>query len=650
MAILNREIIIERIQKRQLILKNLAKHLKKHFVGIDIIIDDVIKNMRIWYITPELLSRPIIINLWGMTGVGKTDLVRKLIKYLKFENRFCEVELSTKGSSNRNWQTSIGAILDNNNILSKEPSILLLDEIQRFRTINDTGEEIHDGYYKDLWALLSDGKLTYEPNIDFLVSTIYEANLEKKKLNRNKPTAPPPINNEEDDSVEENDDDYRDSYYHIKRIKESLRLTDSLEEIASWDNGKILAIAKSKLKSGALYEHCDYSKLLIFISGNLDEAYKFSKGTDEVDIDADFFHKKSLKINILDIKNALLQRFRAEQIARFGNTHLIYPSLSRSNYRELIKRKIKEIQKRIKNNFEINIIVNESIRKLIYDNGVFPVQGTRPVFSTISGILENNLPNLLLNAFLDDKKNIKISYKNKELCAKIDNKFYSIPFEGVLDKIKHSNKDINKIAMVSTHEAGHALVYALLYKVAPAQLNSLIKNSYASGFMMECGEKIGNKQFILNDIAVGIAGKAAEEVVFGKNIVCIGSSADIENATAMAAAMVRVQGLGNNLSHIEPITSKEASMSNLDIDPTNNAIEALIKEAYIKAKQLITSPHNIKLYKAIVDELCNNYNISSLKFQKICKEHGLDIKIMKESDPKISPKYSEKLLNFLSEE
>ena len=86
--ILNREIIIERIQKRQLILKNLAKHLKKHFVGIDRIIDDVIKNMRIWYITPELLSRPIIINLWGMTGVGKTDLVRKLVKHLKFENKF----------------------------------------------------------------------------------------------------------------------------------------------------------------------------------------------------------------------------------------------------------------------------------------------------------------------------------------------------------------------------------------------------------------------------------------------------------------------------------------------------------------------------------------------------------------------------------
>jgi len=645
MVILNREIIIERIQKRQRILKDAAIHLKKHFVGIDKVIDNVIKNMRIWYITPELLSRPIIINLWGMTGVGKTDLVRKLIKYLKFENKFCEVELSTKGSSGRNWQTSIGTILDSNNILSKEPSILLLDEIQRFRTINDTGEEIHDGYYKDLWALLSDGKLTYEPNFDFLTSTIYGANLEKTKLAKAKP-----VTNTPPDSKDDNDD-YNNSYYHVKCIKESLRLTESLEEIASWDSGKILAIAKNKLRSGVLFEHCDYTKLLIFISGNLDEAYRFAKNTDEVDIDADFFHKKSLKINILDIKSALLKRFRAEQIARLGNIHLIYPSLSKANYKDLIKRKIKEIKKRIKNNFEISITINESVRKLIYDNGVYPVQGTRPVFSTISEVLENNLPNFLLNAFLDDKKDIKISYKNKELCAKIDNKIYSIPFEGSLDKIKLFNKDTNKIALVSTHEAGHALVYALLYKTAPAQLNSLIKNSYTSGFMIECEEKIENKQFVLNDMIVNLAGKAAEEVVFGQNIICIGSSNDIENATAIAADMIRTQGLSNsNLSRITPIGYKDDYLSNIDIKHTNKVIEDLIQDAYSKAKSLITDSNNIKLYKDIVKNLCDNYNINSLKFQKICKKHGLDIKIMKENDPKISPKYSEKLLNFLNKE
>ena len=56
--------------------------LKSEFVGIDKIIDRVIDSITPWYITPEVLERPTVVSLWGLTGTGKTSLIRKLIKYL----------------------------------------------------------------------------------------------------------------------------------------------------------------------------------------------------------------------------------------------------------------------------------------------------------------------------------------------------------------------------------------------------------------------------------------------------------------------------------------------------------------------------------------------------------------------------------------
>jgi cell division protease FtsH len=83
------------IQARKTELETAKTALKQYFVGIDKIIDELMDCIQVWYLMPELLKRPVIINLWGMTGVGKTDLVRQLVKHLHFQDRFAEVELST---------------------------------------------------------------------------------------------------------------------------------------------------------------------------------------------------------------------------------------------------------------------------------------------------------------------------------------------------------------------------------------------------------------------------------------------------------------------------------------------------------------------------------------------------------------------------
>ncbi len=128
------------ISARQEQLERTRADLQAFFVGIDDVIDELIDSMRVWYLMPEVLSRPIIINLWGMTGVGKTDLVRRLIKSLDLQDRFLEVELSN-GDDTR-YYNSVGAVLDRNSLNDDRPKVVLFDEIQRFNTLDADGKPL----------------------------------------------------------------------------------------------------------------------------------------------------------------------------------------------------------------------------------------------------------------------------------------------------------------------------------------------------------------------------------------------------------------------------------------------------------------------------------------------------------------------------
>lgn len=114
----------ELLKKRGLVLEKSANELKSYFIGIDQTIDELIDAMRVWYLMPEALTRPVIINLWGMTGVGKTDLVRRLVVALDMQDRFVEVELSNGDETK--WFSSVGSVLSRNSLNDSAQKIVLL--------------------------------------------------------------------------------------------------------------------------------------------------------------------------------------------------------------------------------------------------------------------------------------------------------------------------------------------------------------------------------------------------------------------------------------------------------------------------------------------------------------------------------------------
>ena len=291
--------------------------LKAELFGIDDVIDRVINAIRAWYVLPQLITRPVIVCLWGLTGTGKTQLTRRLAQLLGFYDRFVEVQMDgfSHGASYRS--SSISGMLGDSGIHEGMPGILVLDEFQRFRTVDTKGADVKVERYQDVWTLLSDGRLP--PALSAL------SNIERKLADAHY----------EAERAEDGDDDragkkpyrFQLDAWDAQELKRMLKLQEPLSAIMQWPPAKVQALFASFQQSSHAWE-TDYSKLLVFVCGNLDEMYhETAQRVEDCDTDADIFHRLTRKLSLIDVKKALGERFKPEQIARLGNEHVVYPCL-----------------------------------------------------------------------------------------------------------------------------------------------------------------------------------------------------------------------------------------------------------------------------------------------------------------------------------
>ncbi len=609
------EVDFQQIEARKQILETTRTELKTHFVGIDETIDDLLNYIQIWYLMPEILSRPIIVNLWGMTGVGKTDLVRRLVKCLNLQDRFVEIELShTEGSS---WDSSVGSALNRNGISDGKPAIVLFDEIQRFNTINADGSPVQSSKFTDFWELLSDGKLSkrVKDDLDYYIQDyLYQQKNIKKRKERG----------EED--VDENPSL---GFYEAQNLKSMLQLDGDVSDIADMSQMQMIEQIRQAKKKKKVYEPIDHAKTLLIISGNLDEAFAMATQIAESDVDADIFHAFTKKITMVDIKNALSKSFRPEQVARFGNIHLIYASLKKCDFEQLIEHEINKIIAVTKDKFDVTVKVDRSIHELVYRNGVFPVQGVRPVFSSLIDILETNLSKFLFTALLRSQKHIDIAYNfdKSQITGRIGDQLEEIPFVGRIDKIRESNLQA-AIANISVHESGHAVAYMVLFGLAPLQLKSKLASSYAGGFTFP-HQIYETKENLIRQIKIYLAGGLAEEIVFGDKLASVGRIHDREQATKITIDYIRRYGFDDEFQANYTLEyGYSMEMKSTDID-----VEKMIARMVSETRELLA--FNKPLLHELSWQLAATGNLTAVEVAAIGAKHGLPVIVEAEGFLKI---------------
>lgn len=578
------KISLEEIQTKKAKLEEIKASLKKELFGIDDVIDRVVDSIKTWYLMPEIITHPIIINLFGLTGTGKTQLVRALVKKLGFNNKFVEIQMDCDAKTFSYEASKVSSMIQSSSIEEGSPGIIFLDEFQKFRTIDETGNDIRVEKYQDIWQLLSDGKFSIDYKFyDELVMT-----MAMQKYTKDEESA------EEEDEEEEDAPKkakkikkvrkYKIYPYEAKNLKKMFKLKEEIEEIMTWDADKVNDLRNNYFKDDEV-EALDYSKCLIFVCGNLDEVFNISKSVNDCDTDADVFYEMTKKINVNNIKECLNLRFKPEQIARLGNNIIIYPSLNRKTYEKIIKttcsKYISNVQKITKLKFELH----NSVYDEIYKNSVYPAQGTRPVFSSIHKIFASPLSDCVLWAMENGKTklNLKLDGVKKMLICSSGKDKTEIPVILDIDDIRAKNT-LNFKSLVAVHEAGHAVIYTILHKKCPSEIDINLA-SFEGGYVMSKQFKANNKKNITDRITVLLAGMVAEEEVFGEDFRSSGCGTDITQATVLAGQYIRRYGFGDTLAFIGDDNESLKYIS--DFKESNLAMDKLMKKCKEDAKNLL---------------------------------------------------------------
>lgn len=138
-------------------MQDAREQLKREFFGIDEIIDKIIDTIQTWYLMPDMQERPVIINLWGLTGVGKTALISRMADLIGYGSKFYRFDLGE--ASNNDWKikSTLRELYEDQN---SRPSIICLDQFQYGNTKNPQGE-IDKSSSRVVWDLLDNGKFQF---------------------------------------------------------------------------------------------------------------------------------------------------------------------------------------------------------------------------------------------------------------------------------------------------------------------------------------------------------------------------------------------------------------------------------------------------------------------------------------------------------
>jgi len=155
--------------------------------------------------------------------------------------------------------------------------------------------------------------------------------------------------------------------------------------------------------------------------------------------------------------------------------------------------------------------------------------------------------------------------------------------------------------LTAYHEGGHALVGLYCPASDPIHKATIIPRGRALGMVMRLPE---NDRFSMAlekmkaDIAVAMAGRVAEELIFGTEKVTSGASSDIKMATSMAQAMVTEWGLSTVVGPIFHGRSNEDMYASGAGDKTRSEktseaidveIRRIVDEGYDFAKKILTT-------------------------------------------------------------
>lgn len=192
--------------------------------------------------------------------------------------------------------------------------------------------------------------------------------------------------------------------------------------------------------------------------------------------------------------------------------------------------------------------------------------------------------------------------------------------------------------LVAYHEAGHALVGALMPDYDPVQKISIIPRGRAGGLTwftpsedrMESG--LYSRSYLQNQMAVALGGRVAEEIIFGEEEVTTGASNDLQQVARVARQMITRFGMSERLGPValgrqgggvflgRDIAS-DRDFSNQTAAAIDEEVSQLVEQAYQRAKAVLVN--NRRVLDQLAQQLVEKETVDAEELQTLLSQNDV---------------------------
>ncbi len=194
--------------------------------------------------------------------------------------------------------------------------------------------------------------------------------------------------------------------------------------------------------------------------------------------------------------------------------------------------------------------------------------------------------------------------------------------------------------LVAYHEAGHAVVGAVMPDYDPVQKITIIPRGGAGGLTfftpseerMESG--LYSRSYLQNQMAVALGGRVAEEIIYGEDEVTTGASNDLKQVASVARQMITKFGMSDKLGPVALGRSQGGMFLGRDISAErdfsedtaatiDSEVSILVEIAYERAKKALND--NRQVLEELTAMLMETETVDSQEFQDLLIRHEVKV-------------------------
>jgi hypothetical protein len=529
--------------------------LRQSHHGIDAVIDHLVDLVRPWLLFAPAQTRPRVVGLWGMTGTGKSSLVRALVRHLGLDDRTFWLDA---GEIDRHGQ--IDEVLEQAHLCHNgSPFVLVIDEFQHARTLKG-GMPCHESVQlRRLWELIDSGHAMVQRMDVFQMRELRGLKEKLRDLLRQGVVIErgQVVEGRERFARMMGEPEDGGAWWAVPEerwgglrsmMPQPMPTSEFSQWLADQDGDGTIAMLERLERECAIPAPLDARQALIFVLGNFDELY--TAGQDPLpELDPEVLVRRHRNIGNTGVHEALCELFRIEQVARLGTDHIVFPPLGMEAMRALVRTEADAVLERLNTMAGMCITATPALLDRIVRDSAIAVLGARPLVAAVHRVLPS------LAAQVCDR----LGDERAGDCV------LDVVGERVLASVRHARRlrylslrwpapppppmDPVVQRRLAVHEAGHLLCGVRLAGLKPLQACARTSSTRTGGFVVWERETQITRAELLPRMAGLLAGWAAERIVFGEQGVSFGCDDDLSKVAELALSAVKEQGMGGDRSY-----------------------------------------------------------------------------------------------------